>query len=98
MPVTSRPAVSSDTVAQAVKAIEAGKGVSSSSATSRSVEAEAEGAQVEGTQSPYGGRSPYGIEGVEAERGEAGSTGAEEGVVGSGQVGGAREGRVVIVP
>jgi len=91
-------AVSSDTVAQAVKAIEAGKGVSSSSATSRSVQAEAEGAQLEGAQSPYGRRSPYGVEGIEAERGEAGSTGAEEGVVGSGEAAGAREGRVVIVP
>jgi putative serine protease PepD len=73
-------AVSSDTVAQAVKAIEAGKGVSSSSsATSRLAQAEAEGAQAEGAQSPYSRRSPYGIEGVEAERGEAGSTDAEEG-------------------
>jgi putative serine protease PepD len=91
-------AVSSDAVARAVKAIEAGKGVSSSSATSRSAQAEAEGPQVEGAQSLYGRRSPYGVEGVEAERGEAGSTGAEEGVVGSGEAGGAREGRVVIVP
>jgi putative serine protease PepD len=91
-------AVSSDTVAQAVKAIEAGKGVSSSSATSRSVRAEAEGAQIEGAQSPYGRQSPYGVEGVEAERGQAGSTEAEEGMVGSDEVGGAREGRVVIVP
>jgi len=90
-------AVSSDTVAQAVKAIEAGKGVSSSSATSRSAQVEAEGAQVEGAQSPYS-RSPYGLEGVEAERGEAGSTGVEEGVIGPGETGGAREGRVVIVP
>jgi putative serine protease PepD len=91
-------AVSSDIVAQAVKAIEAGKGVSSTSATSRSVQAEAEGARVEGAQSPYSRRSPYGVEGVEAERGEAGSTGTEEGVVGPGEVGGTREGRVVIVP
>jgi len=91
-------AVSSDSVAQAVKAIEAGKGVSSSSATSRSVQAEAEGRQVEGAQSPYGRRSPYGVEGVEAERGEAGAAGAEEGVVGSGEASGTREGRVVIVP
>jgi putative serine protease PepD len=91
-------AVSSDTVAQAVKAIEAGKGVSSSSATSRSVQTEAEGAWVEGAQAPYGRRSPYGVEGVEAQRGEAGSAGTEEGAVGSGAGGGAREGRVVIVP
>ncbi|HST32053.1 MAG TPA: trypsin-like peptidase domain-containing protein [Solirubrobacteraceae bacterium] len=91
-------AVSSDTVAQAVKAIEAGKGVSSSSATSRSVQVEGEGAQVEGAQSPYSRRSSYGAEGVEAERGEAGSMGAEEGVLGSGEAGRTREGRVVIVP
>jgi putative serine protease PepD len=91
-------AVSSDTVAQAVKAIEADKGVSSSSSTSRSVQAEAEGAQVEGTRSPYSRRSPYGLEGIEAEHGEAGSAGAEEGVVGSREVGGARGGPVVIVP
>jgi putative serine protease PepD len=91
-------AVSSDTVAQAVKAIEAGKGVSSSTATSRSVQGEAEGAQVEGAQSPYGRRSPYGSEGVEAERGEPGSAGSEEGAVGPSQSGGAGEGRVVIVP
>ncbi len=91
-------AVSSDTVATAVKAIEAGRGVSSSSSSSRSVQAEAQGAQVEGAQSPYGRRSPYGIEGGELERGEAGSTGAEEGVVGPAETGGASEGRVVIVP
>jgi putative serine protease PepD len=91
-------AVSSDTVTQAVKAIEAGKGASSSSGSSRSVQSEAQGAQAEGAQSPYGRRSPYGVEGGEVERGEAGSVGVEEGVVGSGEVGGASEGRVVIVP
>ncbi len=90
-------AVSSDTVATAVKAIEAGKGVSSSSATSRSVQAEAEGGQVEGAQSPYSRRSPYGVEGVEAERG-AGPTGAEEGAEGANEAGGGSEGQVVIVP
>jgi putative serine protease PepD len=90
-------AVSSDTVATAVKAIEAGKGVSSSSATSRSVQAEAEGGQVEGAQSPYSRRSPYGVEGVEAERGAA-PTGAEEGAVGANEAGGASEGQVVIMP
>jgi putative serine protease PepD len=68
-------AVSSDTVAQAVKAIEAGTGVSSSAATTRSaVQSEAEGAQGEGSagaQSPYAQRSPYGSEG--------GSSGVEAG-------------------
>jgi putative serine protease PepD len=91
-------AVSSDTVAEAVKAIEAGKGVSSSSATSRSAQVEAEGAHVEGAQSPYNRGSPYGSEGVEAERGEAGSTGAGEGVTGPGETRRAPEGSVVIVP
>jgi putative serine protease PepD len=91
-------AVSSDTVTQAVKAIESGKGVSSSSTTSRSVRGEAEGARVEEAQSPYGRRSPDMSEGVEAERGETGSTGIEEGAVGAGEAGEAREGRVVIVP
>jgi putative serine protease PepD len=107
-------AVSSDTVAQAVKTIEAGKGVSSSSATTRSaVQSEGEGGQVEGSgsQSPYTQRSPYGSEGgssgVEAggrevEGGQvesgSGSSGAEEGVVGGGEAGSAREGRVLIVP
>jgi putative serine protease PepD len=56
-------AVSSDTVAQAVKAVEAGKGISSSSSTSRSAQAEAEGAQAEGARPPYGDRSPYGVRG-----------------------------------
>jgi putative serine protease PepD len=83
-------AVSSDTVARAVKAIEAGKGVSSSSATSRSAQVEAEDAQVEGAQSPYSRRSPYGLEGVEVERDQAGSTGTEEGVIGPGEAGSAR--------
>jgi hypothetical protein len=60
---------------------------------------EVDGAQAGGAQlSPYSRRSPYGREGIEAERGEAGSTGGEEGVTGSGETGDAREGRVVIVP
>jgi putative serine protease PepD len=56
-------AVSSDTVAQAVKAIEAGNGVASTQSTTRSA-TQSEGAQVEsnGTPSPYGSRSPYGSE------------------------------------
>jgi len=90
-------AVSSDTVAQAVKAIEAGKGISSSSGTSRSAQSEAQGAQVEGTQSPYGHGTPYGAEGGELKRAEAGA-GTEEGIVGPGEDGGTREGRVMIVP
>lgn len=102
-------AVSSDTVAQAVKAIEAGKSVSSTTSTARSA-TQSEGAQVEsnGVQSPYGSRSPYGSEegqygeaearGEESTDGSSATSGVEEGAVGSSSVGGAREGRIVIVP
>jgi putative serine protease PepD len=70
-------AVSSDTVAEAVKKIEAGKGVSSTTTTSRrAVQSEAEGLRSEGstTQSPYGRRSPY-----ESEAGGYGEAEAEGG-------------------
>jgi putative serine protease PepD len=81
-------AVSSDTVAQAVKKIEAGEGISSSSATRRTVLGER--AQEErGGVSPYGGSSPYegGREAEgEVERGAGGGGGS--GVEGS--EGGAR--------
>ena len=100
-------AISSNTVAQAVKTIKSGNGVSSAS-TSRSA-TQVEGAG--GGQSPYGRRSPYGEaeaagpgseQPTEAatetgsgagglERGEAGSSGSEPAVTGG-------EGRVVIVP
>ncbi|MCW3029890.1 MAG: trypsin-like serine protease [Solirubrobacterales bacterium] len=101
-------AISSDTVAQAVKTIEAGHGVSSSSASRRSVQGEngrVEGGGAErGSVSPFGGRSPAEVErgGGEVESGAAGEgrgglregSAAEEGVAGAGQ-GGAR---VLIVP
>lgn len=70
-------AISSDTVAQAVKAIQAGTGVSSSSASRRAVQG-GEGSTEERSVSPYGSRSP-----AEAERGagevESGSSGREGG-------------------
>jgi putative serine protease PepD len=101
-------AISSETVAQAVKKIEAGQGVASTSSSTRSAqsetgESEAEAGQGEGTTSPYGRRSPYGAEGGEVEtesgqrstEGTSGSEGSEEGASGFGA---AREGRVVIVP
>jgi putative serine protease PepD len=108
-------AVSSDTVAEAVKKIEAGNGVASTSTSRRAVQSEAEGTQSEGatTQSPYGQRSPYGVEGgrygeVETESGgssegmrvEGGSgvSGVEEGAVESGGGIAGREGQVTIVP
>jgi putative serine protease PepD len=100
-------AVSSDTVAQAVKAIESGKGVSSESTTRRAVQ---EGLQSEGesaeTQSPFGararGESQRGAREAEA-RGEggegiAGGSEAEEGTGGSSAAREGREGRIVIVP
>jgi S1-C subfamily serine protease len=78
-------AISSDTVAQAVKAIEAGHGVSSSSASRRSVQGE--DGRVEGGAVERGGVSPFGQrsrEGLERRAGEA-----ESGAVGGG--GGAEE-------
>lgn len=93
-------AVSSDTVAQAVKAIEAGHGVSSSTTNSRRVvQSEGEGE----TRSPFGsgGQSQEGGGELEAGRGQTErpreSGGVEEGSSGSG-AGEGREGSVVIVP
>jgi putative serine protease PepD len=97
-------AVSSDTVAQAVNAIEAGKGVSSSLTSRRVVDGErsqSEG-QVEG-RSPYGARAPGEVQGGGRESEAQGSTrsgGSERGSSGAG-VGGASEGNegsVLIVP
>jgi S1-C subfamily serine protease len=90
-------AVFSDTVARAVKAIETGNGISSSSGTARSAQS-VEGAQLERTQAPYGARTPNGAEGGEAEPGETGSNGTVEGTAGPGEDGGSGEGRIVIVP
>jgi len=95
-------AVSSDTVAEAVKKIEAGSGVSSTSASQRAMQAEAERTQSQGgaTQSPYGVEGGgYGYGEVESEAGSSGEGArVEEGVVGSSGAAGADEGRVVIVP
>jgi len=79
-------AVSSDTVAEAVKKMEAGEGISSASASRSAAQAEA-GSGVE--QAPYDGRSPYGSQGPygEAEAG-AGVSGTE----GSGAEGGSEDG------
>ena len=98
-------AVSSDTVANAVKAIEAGKGASSASTTRSAVQTEGVQSEGEGseTQSPFGARSRGESQsgGGQAEarggagEGVAGSNEAEEGGVGSGE---GREGRIVIVP
>lgn len=71
-------AIASDTVAQAVKKIEAGEGVASASASQSAVQTEG-GAG--GAQSPNGGRSPYGSQSPYGEA-EAGGSGAEGGVKG----------------
>jgi putative serine protease PepD len=96
-------AISSDTVAQAVKKIKAGEGVTSTSASPRTVQS-----QAGSSQSPYGSRSPYESEGSAVER-ESGAEGAqspestygENGVQGSeesGASGTGGEGRVRIAP
>jgi putative serine protease PepD len=91
-------AVSSDTVAEAVKKIEAGKGVSSTSATSRAVQTEAEGLRSQGgtTQSPYGSHSPYESGTGGSGEAEPEGSGASEGmrVEGGSAAGGAEEGAV----
>jgi len=103
-------AISSNTVAEAVKKIEAGEGVSSGSAGQGAVQTEGGS----GTQSPYGGRAPYGSQSPygEVEPGRSGREGGAEGgsgqsgVEGSGGVGSSGpeaggvggEGQAVIVP
>jgi putative serine protease PepD len=104
-------AVASDTVAQAVKEIEAGEGVASASASQSAVQTEG-GAG--GAQSPNGGRSPYGSQSPYGEV-ESSSPGAEGSVEGSGPNGvvvpgeagssapesaggGSSEGQTIIVP
>jgi putative serine protease PepD len=106
-------AISSDTVAQAVKTIEAGNGVSSSAAGRRSVQGENE--RVEGRSVEGGGVPPLQSR-EELERGngeaESGAVGGEGGVEERGRVEegtateegaagagvGGRGGRVIIVP
>jgi putative serine protease PepD len=100
-------AISSNTVVAAVKKIEAGEGVSSSSgAASRGLESGSGG----GARSPYGQTSPYGAEaeGSGAESGVEGGSGEPSGgrevIVPGGAseaesgVGGGESGRTVIVP
>lgn len=79
-------AISSNTVAQAIKTIQSGKGVSSAPATQSSAQPEA----VDGGQSPYGrSSSPYGE--VEA-AGSPSETGAEAGSEGGTGAGGVEDG------
>jgi putative serine protease PepD len=91
-------AIASNTVAQAIKTIEAGKGVSYASATQS--RGESEGGYGErspyATGSPYGSQSPYG----EAEAGGQGASAGTEAGSGAGVSGsqaGEAEGPVVIV-
>jgi putative serine protease PepD len=91
-------AIASNTVAQAIKTIEAGKGVSYASATQS--RGEAEGGY--GAQSPYATGSPYGSQSPysEAEAGGQGATAGTEAGSGSGVSGaqaGEGEAPVVIV-
>jgi putative serine protease PepD len=77
-------AIASNTVAAAVKKIEADEGVSSAAAAQRAAQAEGGSGAA---QSPYGGRSPYGSQNPYGEAGSGGSD-AEAGVEsGSGQSG-----------
>ncbi len=94
-------AIASDTVVSAVRAIEAGRGVTYASATRQT-----QGEGDPGTQSPYGAQSPYGeaeTQGSEGreEAGESTAGGAEgAGEAASGGYGAVEGGggRVVIVP
>ncbi len=100
-------AISSNTVAQVIKTIKSGNGVSSNSASRSTTQVEGAG----GTQSPYGRRSPYGeaeAAGPRSEQpteaatetgsGAGGVEGGEAGLSGSEPAVSGREGRVVIVP
>ena len=104
-------AIASNTVAAAVKKIEAGSGGSSASASPSAGQAEGGSG---GGQSPYGGRAPYGstspygeveADGSGAESGVEGSSGqggvelpGEVGSNGAGSAGAGGEGQVMIVP
>jgi S1-C subfamily serine protease len=94
-------AISSETVAQAVKAIESGKGVSSAAATTRSAVQSEGGVQTEGgVQSPNGSGSRSEREGAggEVESGAQSSEAGTSRVEGVEGAGGQGEGRVTIVP
>ena len=107
-------AIASNTVAQAVKKIEAGEGVASASAGQRAVHVEggSGGAQSPYGRSPYGSQSPYGeaearVPGAEGAESEGSVEGAgPSGVVVPGEVGSSgpesagsgSEGQTIIVP
>ena len=84
-------AIASNTVAEAIKKIEAGEGVASPSAGRSAVQTEGGSS---GAQSPYSGRSPYGSQSPYGEA-EAGGSGAEGGVEGGSVEGSGPSGVVV---
>jgi putative serine protease PepD len=86
-------AIASNTVAQAVKKIEAGEGLASTSASQSETQTEEGGAG--GAQSPYGGRSPHGSQSPHGEV-EGSVPGVEGGIEGSGVEGSAGQSGVVI--
>jgi putative serine protease PepD len=96
-------AIASNTVAAAVKTIEAGEGVTYASATQSAGQSEGGSGSEE---SPYGSRSPYGSESPYGEVEAGGGSGVTEGQGEAGEVGSASpesagvetEGRTVIVP
>lgn len=85
-------AIASNTVAEAVKKIEAGEGVSSSSGSQSTVQTEGGSG---GSQSPYGGRSPYGAQSPYGEA-EAGVPGAEGGAENGSGAEGSGQSRVIV--
>ena len=97
-------AVSSDTVAKAIKAIESGEGVASASAGQSAVQSEGGGSQSPyESRVPYGSENPYGEAEAGTERGQSGPEGlyGESGPEGTqeseaGDPG--AEGPIVIVP
>jgi putative serine protease PepD len=92
-------AIASNLVAQAVKKIEAGEGVSSSSANQSEVQQQTETEGGSGSQSPYGEVEAGGVEEGSREVGPSGVEGADEaGSAGPEATGEGREGQVVIVP
>jgi putative serine protease PepD len=96
-------AISSNTVAAAIKKIEAGVGVTYASATQSAGQSLSEGGYGGSEQSPYETGSPYGSQ---SPYGEVEAAGSASGAEGSGEVGSydresagvGGEGRVVIVP
>jgi putative serine protease PepD len=97
-------AISSDTVAQAVKRIEAGDGVASPSTTLPGVRTSGRDGETYETQSPFSGGAHGQSQGGGVEAGSqesevaGGPTDVEEGAFGSGPAGAVGQGAIVVVP